>query len=112
MPAPLPLAISCRTQAQRLLLATFLLFSAALSLLADTPNSLRAVPAGDCYCHCTESHARTGCAKMCELKKYASRWWATSCAKPRIKRPADNSGAGPRLPHPDHAEHAKLEPSR
>jgi len=45
---------------------------------------------------------------MCELKKYASRWWATSCAKPRAHAPANNSGSGPRLPHPEHAEHAQL----
>lgn len=45
---------------------------------------------------------------MCDLPKYLSRWWATSCAKPRMKAPADNHGAGPRYPHPDRAEHAQL----
>ena len=31
-----------------------------------------------CYCHCGMSKARGGCVKMCEMPKYASRWWATS----------------------------------
>jgi hypothetical protein len=75
--------------------------------LADTSAALRHSPAM-CYCACAEAHARSGCAKMCELKKYASRWWATTCAKPRAHAPANNSGSGPRLPHPDHAEHAQL----
>jgi len=107
-----PLPAPLRSHGPRLFLASSLLLTTAFSLLANTPDSLRTVPAGECYCHCSESHARAGCVKMCELKKYASRWWATSCAKPRIKPPADNSGAGPRLPHPDHAEHAQLEPAR
>jgi hypothetical protein len=88
--------------------ASLLLLLAAFTLAADTPSPSASAQAGDCYCHCSASHARMGCVKMCELKKYASRWWAVSCAKPRIKPPADKSGAGPRLPHPDHAQYAKL----
>jgi hypothetical protein len=76
-------------------------------VLADTSGSLRN-SSPKCYCNCAESHAHGGCAKMCELKKYASRWWATSCAKPHQQIPTNKSGAGPRLPHPDHAEHAQL----
>ncbi len=79
----------------------------AWPVLADTSGAFRSGSAV-CYCACAESHARGGCAKMCELKKYASRWWATSCAKPRAHTPANNAGTGPRLPHPDHAEHAQL----
>ncbi len=75
-------------------------------VLADTSAALRSASPG-CYCNCAESHAHGGCAKMCELKKYASRWWATSCAKPHQQPPANKSGAGPHLQHPDHAEHAQ-----
>jgi hypothetical protein len=46
--------------------------------------------------------------KMCELPKYASRWWATSCAKSRKRSGGDNPGAGPRLRHRDRAERARL----
>ena len=77
-------------------------------VLADTSGALRSPAPTACYCACAEAHARGGCAKMCELKKYAARWWATTCAKPRAHSPANNSGSGPRLPHPDHAEHAQL----
>jgi hypothetical protein len=77
-------------------------------VLADTSSTLRNPSPTVCYCACAEAHAHGGCAKMCELKKYASRWWATSCAKPHAHAPANNSGTGPRLPHPDHAEHAQL----
>jgi hypothetical protein len=45
---------------------------------------------------------------MCELKKYASRWWATSCAKPHRTFPKDDSGSGPRFPHPSRTEHARV----
>lgn len=92
---------------------TFLALDVLVSLaawagpaLADTSAALRN-PRPVCYCACAESHARGGCAKMCELRKYASRWWATSCAKPRMQSPANNSNTGPRLPHPEHAEHAQ-----
>jgi hypothetical protein len=75
-------------------------------VLADTSARLEGTSAV-CYCDCAESHARAGCAKMCELKKYASRWWATSCARPHQLPSANKSGAGPHLQHPDHAEHAQ-----
>jgi hypothetical protein len=45
---------------------------------------------------------------MCEMPKYASRWWATSCTKSRSRYSGDNPGAGPRLRHKDRAEHARL----
>jgi len=87
--------------------AAVALLATSLNLLADTPDSLLSVSPGGCYCHCSESHARIGCVKMCDLAKYASRWWATSCAKSRLLAPSDKHGAGPRLPHPDRAEHAQ-----
>ena len=84
------------------------LLVAALSLKADARFTVGAKSAAVCYCHCGMSKARGGCAKICEMPKYASRWWATSCARPRRKAPVDNPGASPRLPHPDRAEHAQL----
>jgi|SRR5579859_2573263 len=84
------------------------LLAGALPLLADTPSLLRRAPAGGCYCHCAESKAGGGCVKMCESKKYAYHWWATSCAKPHMSTPRRDSHAGPRFPHPGRTEHAEL----
>jgi hypothetical protein len=81
------------------------LFS-ALILRADTSSNMRSVPAGGCYCHCTQSKAKLGCVKMCELPRYASRWWATTCAKPRASSRSENPGAGPRHLYRGHAERA------
>ena len=92
----------------RLLGSVICFLVGALPLLADTPSLLRAVPTGGCYCHCAESKVRGGCVKMCGSKKYASRWWATSCAKPHMSTPRRDSHAGPRYPHPGRAEHAEL----
>jgi hypothetical protein len=78
-------------------------------LLADTSALLRSVRAGGCYCHCEEAHRRAGCVKICDSKKYVARWWATTCAKPHMQTPAQDSNAGPRFPHPGRAEHARLE---
>jgi len=80
------------------------------SLFANTASSLRSVPAGNCYCCCNQLPAAGGCVKMCELPKYASRWWATTCAKPRMRRPAHSSDAGPHIRRPDRATYAKLQP--
>ena len=82
--------------------------SCSLTLLADTPTLLRKVPAGGCFCHCAESRVRGGCVRLCDSKRFASRWWAIKCAKPRMHTPANNSNAGPRFPHPGRAEHAQL----
>ena len=92
----------------RLSVAATFLFACALPLPADTASLLRRVPAGGCYCHCAESKVRGGCVKMCEPKKYAYRWWATSCAKPHMSTPRRDSHAGPRFPHSGRTEHAKL----
>lgn len=90
------------------------LFGASICLLAltpllhaDTPALLRGTPATGCYCRCTESKLHGGCVKMCESKKYASRWWAKNCAKPHMSTPRD-SHAGPRFPHPRRSERAQL----
>jgi hypothetical protein len=97
-----------RMSSVRLLASAVCLLAGTLPLLADTPSLLRHVPAGGCYCRCAESKVRGGCVKMCESKKYAYRWWATSCAKPHMSTPRRDSHAGPRFPHPGRAEHARL----
>jgi len=76
------------------------------SVYADNSSRLRPVPPGGCYCGCAQSKTSAGCNKMCELPKYASRWWATSCVKPRTSRPAENPGAGPHPPHNVKSERA------
>ena len=106
MPRPFRIA-SRRIVFRRTPLALAIALAASVTLFADTPARLRNVAAGTCYCCCGESHTKGGCVKMCELPKYAARWWATTCAKPHMQKPADNSNAGPRLHHPDHAEHAQ-----
>ncbi|HEY4980044.1 MAG TPA: hypothetical protein VII25_12830 [Candidatus Acidoferrum sp.] len=79
---------------------------ACFSVWADTSSRVRAVTPGGCYCGCAQSKTSAGCGKMCELPKYASRWWAVSCAKPRTKTPTENPGAGPHFPHTPRAERA------
>jgi len=90
------------------LVVEFLVLIAAVSVsvLADTSGRLRQITPAGCYCGCAQSKTSAGCAKMCELPKYASRWWAVTCAKPHITTPTEKSGAGPRLPHPGRAERA------
>ena len=85
-----------------------IILACSISLLANTPASLRHVPAEECYCHCAESKLHGGCVKMCDSKKSASRVRSRSCAKPHLQTPAHNSNAGPRFPHPGRAEHARL----
>ncbi|HUE57072.1 MAG TPA: hypothetical protein VMO76_14655 [Candidatus Udaeobacter sp.] len=86
-----------------------ILLTCSISLLANTPGMLRSLPSGGCYCRCSESHQRGGCVKLCDSKRYASRWWAKKCVKPHMQTPTDNPNAGPRFPHPGKAEHAKLQ---
>jgi hypothetical protein len=95
-----------------LLLSAAALLAWSQILAANTLVRIQPKADDGCYCHCSESRSRDGCTKMCELPKYASRWWATTCVKPRhhyspLPNPA-NPGASPRLPHPDRAEHARL----
>jgi len=88
--------------------AVVLALGTAQSLLADTSTRLRSSPPGSCYCCCGESRVAAGCVKICELPKYASRWWASTCAKPHVHRPAQDSNAGPHLRRPDRATYARL----
>ncbi len=76
------------------------------SVWADTSGRVKEVNPVVCYCGCALSKTAGGCNKMCELPKYASRWWAVTCAKPRTNPPAEDPGAGPRLPRASHAERA------
>ncbi len=85
-----------------------LIVTCTAAAYADLPTRLRNVPAAACYCHCHEALARRGCTKMCDTKKRAVQWLATTCMKPRFQAPPNNSGAGPRFRRPDHAEHAQL----
>ena len=78
----------------------------ALSTFADTRGQLRKTHVEGCYCGCAQSKTSAGCTRMCELPKYASRWWAVSCSKPRVQPPADTPGAGPHYPHKPRAERA------
>jgi len=106
MPAPIPLQTLFRRVFLWLAFFTAAVLFSALILRADTSSNTRSVPAGGCYCNCAQSKTKLDCVKMCELPRYASRWWAATCAKPRASSPSENPGAGPRLPHPDHAERA------
>ena len=88
------------------LLALLLSLSLAAALFADTPGLIRKTQAGGCYCGCSKNEAMSACIKICDLPRYASRWWATTCAKPRARAPLPPPGAGPRFPHPGRAERA------
>ena len=78
----------------------------ALSTSADTPGTFRQPSAAGCYCKCAQSNTSAGCTKMCELRKYASRWYAVSCAKPHALAPPATPGAGPHYPRAPRAERA------
>ena len=78
----------------------------ALSTSADTSGQLRKPKTTGCYCNCAQSKTSAGCAKMCELPKYASKWWAVNCGKPRAQAPVETPGAGPHYPHAPRAERA------
>jgi hypothetical protein len=84
--------------------AALLLISCAV--FADTPGQVHTPRTPTCYCRCSRAHSRGGCATMCELPKFASRWWAKSCARTHLHTPTEDHDAGPRLHHTDHAERA------
>jgi hypothetical protein len=82
------------------------LLGGSFLLLADTPQELRTLETGTCYCHCSGARAHHACVKICETPKYASRPWATNCAKPRMRLPLEKRDAGPRFEHPGRNERA------
>jgi len=93
----------------RLLLAAGSILAISWSLLADAPaGGFKAQAVDACYCHCAKTKGMRSCVRMCELPKYATRWWAVSCTKQRGHAMHDNPGAGPRLKHRDRAERAQL----
>jgi hypothetical protein len=85
-----------------------LLFAGALALStsADTRGQLAKTRIEGCYCGCAQSKTSAGCTKMCEIPKYASRWGAVSCTKPRVQPPVETPGAGPHYPRKPRAERA------
>jgi len=77
------------------------------SLNADTHPFSRKPNVGGCYCGCTSKSGKmSACTKMCDLPRYAARWWATTCAKPHMQPAPENHDAGPRYSHPGRAERA------
>jgi len=93
----------------RILLAFSFILAISWSVLADARiGSLKVRGLDACYCRCERAKGVRDCIKMCELPKYASRWWAISCNKPRGHASHDNPGAGPHLKHRDRAERARL----
>lgn len=109
MPHLLPALSSPSAASRRIFLLALVILCSATELQGDTTGVLRSTRPAGCYCRCPVSAARSGCTKMCELPRYASRWWASSCARPHMRPPAENPGVSPRLPHPNRAEHAGME---
>src|SRR5262245_56509326 len=105
-----PLNVRSARRLARGLIAGLIVLVGSAELRADTSFRFQRNATPTCYCRCGVSQVHGGCAKMCETARFASRWWATSCAKPRRKPNANPSKAGPRLPHPGRAEHAQLVP--
>ncbi len=48
-----------------------------------------------CYCKCNHRDKNRQCTKMCELPKYKSRWWATSCHKRPVRPSHSPRRSGP-----------------
>src|SRR5215472_10036158 len=91
----------------RLLGLGICLLASSLPLSADTPGLLRSATRRGCFCSCAAAKTHGGCVKMCDSKRFASRWWARSCAKPHMHTPTRDSHVGPSFPHPARAEHAQ-----
>jgi len=66
----------------RLLLLGSALLAMSWSLLADTPGRLKSTQTAGCYCHCSKGKGLGSCVKMCEMPKYASRWWRRLARNP------------------------------
>ena len=98
--------ISDKPQTTRVAVQAVVTRPDAQIVFADTPGILRSAIPPACYCRCSQSHARAGCSRMCETRKRTARSSAATCAKPRIKLPSENPGAGPRFARSDRAERA------
>lgn len=90
-------------------LAGIVMFSA--SLRADAPQTSRRETPPGCFCDCPASHQRTGCAKMCDVRRRAARAWTVTCHPKRIINPAPNHEAKPSLRRSPRFEHASLHSS-
>jgi hypothetical protein len=101
-------AVALRMPRLKLYCLGIALLAGSLPTLADTPALIHRIRTAGCYCHCEESHRRAGCVKMCDMKRVAPRWWSTTCTKPHMQTPAQDSHAGPRFSRPGRAEHAQL----
>src|ERR1700732_1608534 len=101
-------ANSRRGLLSRLFLTAAALLRMSWTLFANSSSHLRSTNEMGCYCHCAGARTLGSCVKMCELPKYASRWWARSCARPHTHVPTDDPGAGPHLHHSNRAEHARI----
>src|SRR5450755_1046549 len=103
MDYPFPV-LKLRRLHSRGVFAALTLLMTSFGVQADTHSAVGSRSAGVCYCHCGMSKARSGCAKICETPKYASRWWATSCARPPARsilgRLANLRAPAARLGHP------------
>lgn len=108
MGSQLPSAIRWRFLRGRLFALLLLLFGAQTNLNADVPARLQNIPTAGCYCRCHEASTRSGCSKMCDGRRRAVQWLASSCMKPRFQPQHDKSGDGPHLHHPDRAQYAQL----
>lgn len=86
----------------------FLLAAGLLAITAwgDTSAKLHQRTASSCYCGCAMSKTATGCAKICDLPKFASRHWAVTCTKVHTAAPAESPNAQPHLPHYSRSERA------
>ena len=86
----------------------FLLAAGLLAITAwgDTSAKSHQRTASSCYCGCAMSKTATGCAKMCDLPKFASRHWAVTCTKVHTAAPAESPNAQPHLPHYSRSERA------
>jgi len=77
-------------------IATLLIACASATVFADgrvpQPSTAKQFK---CYCQCEANGGMAMCPKkMCELPKYESRWWATSCHK-RAESPAVSGTPAP-----------------
>ncbi len=86
-----------------LLVAAGLLVFAAL---ADTTPGMHKPSTVGCYCGCAMAKTATGCAKVCDLPKFAARRWAITCTKPHASAPTESPNAQPHLPHYSKSERA------
>jgi hypothetical protein len=75
-----------------------MMIAGALAFCAPVWSDVRIFSGGSnaermCYCDCDAKPGSKMCAHMCELPKYESRAWATSCHRPAESESAEPSSA-------------------